>query len=68
MPCRNCATFFLPDTDVRVKRPGYVGRLNEMLYKAVRQEAQAKKKVLVLGGDHSIAIGSIAGLKLCYKK
>jgi len=38
-----------------------VGKVNEILYNVVQKEAREEKKVLVLGGDHSIAIGSIAG-------
>ena len=52
---------FVETSIQRVKRPEYVGQVNQTLYNTVRTEAQAGKKVLVLGGDHSIAIGSIAG-------
>ena len=39
-----------------------VGHANYLVYKAAMQPAQDSKFVLTLGGDHSIAVGSIAAI------
>ena len=43
-----------------------VGQANELLYRQVYKKTLEKKFVLTLGGDHSIALGSIAGLLHAY--
>lgn len=43
-----------------------VGTANELLYRKVFQKTKEGKFVLTLGGDHSIALGSIAGLLHAY--
>lgn len=41
---------------------------NEVLAKMVEQEVAKKRLPLILGGDHSIAIGSLAGVSKFYKE
>lgn len=41
---------------------------NETLAKMVEQEVAKKRLPLILGGDHSIAIGSLAGVSKFYKE
>ena len=53
-----------PESDPVVngcKNSKYVSIANKKLYSAVRDSCKAKKTTLVIGGDHSLAIGSIAG-------
>lgn len=45
-----------------VRYGSYVGEATHHMAQAVEREAQAGNFVLTLGGDHSIAIGSVAGL------
>jgi len=58
----------LSDNDMRVpSTPGahnclFVGRANQFLREKVQEAASTGSFVLTLGGDHSIAVGSIAGM------
>ncbi|EEP82577.1 arginase [Uncinocarpus reesii 1704] len=57
-------TEFLPasDPDHRgMKQPRAVSAVTEQLSKQVYEHARESKMVLTLGGDHSIAIGTISG-------
>eukprot|EP00835_Amoeboradix_gromovi_P003038 NODE_188_length_15619_cov_0.374871.p4 type:complete len:245 gc:universal NODE_188_length_15619_cov_0.374871:14865-14131(-) len=45
----------------KCKNSKYVSTANKKLYTAVRDACKAKKTALVIGGDHSLAMGSIAG-------
>lgn len=45
-----------------VKRPNLVGEASQLVYQSVKKVAQEGKLALTLGGDHSIAIGSVAGV------
>ncbi|XP_046888223.1 arginase-1 [Hypomesus transpacificus] len=45
----------------RVKRPRAVGRANERLAGAVEEVKKEGRTCVMLGGDHSLAIGSIQG-------
>jgi arginase len=49
-----------------VKKPRSVGLVTEVLHEATCKGAKRGKFVLTLGGDHSIALGSIAGLQKHY--
>eukprot|EP00055_Hartaetosiga_balthica_P010676 m.46330 g.46330 ORF g.46330 m.46330 type:complete len:358 (+) comp7263_c0_seq1:247-1320(+) len=42
--------------------PNRVGSSNKMIFNVVKQHAEANRFVLTLGGDHSIATGTIAGI------
>jgi arginase len=46
----------------KAKRPRYVGKVCENLYNVVEERARAGDFVLTIGGDHSVAAGSIAGI------
>jgi len=50
------------DTHPGAKRPRYVGRFCEELCATVAERARAGDFVLTVGGDHSVAAGSIAGV------
>jgi len=47
------------EPDGNVNYPLSTGRANEQIYRGVYQSLKEGNKTLVLGGDHSIAIGSI---------
>ena len=44
-----------------------INRVNEALYERVRKSLQEGKMPLVLGGDHSIAVGTLMGVQSVYK-
>ena len=44
-----------------VHQPLHVGTAARLLYGAVAEEARRSRFVLTLGGDHSLALGSVAG-------
>nr|AGT02710.1 arginase [Strigomonas galati] len=50
-------------TDVygRIKRPRLVSEACELIYKATSKAAREGKMPLTIGGDHSVAIGTVAG-------
>lgn len=48
------------------KRPGLVGNTTKTIYETVSRLAQDHKFVLTLGGDHSIAIGTVSGVQEAY--
>lgn len=48
------------------KRPRLVGETAETLYHSVAEHAQNGEFVLTLGGDHSIAIGTVSGIQETY--
>eukprot|EP00026_Physarum_polycephalum_P012245 Phypoly_transcript_12535.p1 GENE.Phypoly_transcript_12535~~Phypoly_transcript_12535.p1 ORF type:complete len:310 (+),score=56.02 Phypoly_transcript_12535:77-1006(+) len=50
------------DTHPGARRPRYVGAVCHNLYNMVEARAKAGDFVLTIGGDHSIAAGSIAGI------
>jgi arginase len=50
------------DSFANVKRPRYVGKLCDDLHAVVASRARAGDFILTIGGDHSIAAGSIAGI------
>lgn len=50
------------DTHPGAKRPRYVGAFCDELCSVVSQRAKAGDFVLTIGGDHSVAAGSIAGI------
>lgn len=45
-----------------IKRPNLVGEATELIYKTVKKSLQEGKFPLTLGGDHSIAIGTVSGV------
>lgn len=49
-----------------VKKPRSVGLVTEVLQEVTNEGARRGKFVLTLGGDHSIALGSIAGIQKHY--
>jgi len=52
---------FHSETVDRMKNPSFVGAATHKLYEVVVEEAKKHNPVLILGGDHSLAVGSIAG-------
>lgn len=52
----------------KAKQPRYVGKVCENLYNMVEARARAGDFVLTIGGDHSVAAGSIAGTFIIYTK
>ncbi|TYJ59212.1 arginase [Cryptococcus floricola] len=57
----------LPDPDIGImKRPRLVSAVNEKVAKAVGDIAGRKELPVTLGGDHSLAMGTIAGTKSRY--
>ncbi|CAN6596123.1 hypothetical protein TRVA0_001S02278 [Trichomonascus vanleenenianus] len=55
------------DPDIgKMKRPRYVAESTKKVYEAVREAALAKTLPLTIGGDHSIAIGTVAGVQAAY--
>lgn len=51
------------ETDVHgnCKRPQIVGEATKLIYKSCKKSAEEGKLTVTLGGDHSIAIGTVAG-------
>jgi len=49
-----------------VKKPRSVGLVTEVLHEVTYKGASKGRFVLTLGGDHSIALGSIAGIQRSY--
>ncbi|KAI8057825.1 hypothetical protein BDF22DRAFT_662509 [Syncephalis plumigaleata] len=54
-----------PDVGV-IKEPRYVGAVNKVLADEVRQHCERGELALTLGGDHSLAVGTIAGSTSVY--
>jgi len=54
------------DVHETVKNPRTVGRVNEIVCNQVKNYHKQKHGVLVLGGDHSLAIGTIAASASCW--
>lgn len=50
-----------PTTASNVRRPRAVGAANKKVADAVEKSVRAGNQCIVLGGDHSLAIGSISG-------
>lgn len=62
---------FFPESDEPVgiiKRPRTVGIVNKILADQVYQHAKLGRLVLQIGGDHSMAIGSITGVARAIKE
>lgn len=57
------------DVTIKVKNPTAVGKLSQRLANCVDSEIRADggRFALVLGGDHSLAVGSIVGAARTYK-
>lgn len=52
------------DPDIgKMKRPRFVSESTKKVYEAVKTAAEAKNLPLTIGGDHSIAIGTVAGVR-----
>lgn len=45
-----------------MKRPNLVGDATKLIYESVKKVVHEDKLALTLGGDHSIAIGTVAGV------
>lgn len=57
----------LPDPDIgNMKKPRLVSAVNEMVAKEVGDIAEKGWLPVTLGGDHSLAMGTIAGTKRKY--
>lgn len=57
----------LEDPDIgKLKRPRYVGNVTQSLSKAVEERCRKGELVLTLGGDHSLAIGTVSGVFAAY--
>lgn len=56
----------ITDQFKNTKRPGLVGETTQTLYQSIAALAKEKKFVLTLGGDHSIAIGTVSGVQEAY--
>jgi arginase len=54
-----------PDVGV-IKAPRFVGAVNKALADEVRQHCERGELALTLGGDHSLAVGTISGSTLVY--
>lgn len=50
------------DTYGHIKRPNLVGEATELIYKSVKRSVEQGKFALTLGGDHSIAIGTVSAV------
>lgn len=50
------------DSYGRIKRPNLVGEATELIYKSVKKSLDEGKFPLTLGGDHSIAIGTVSAV------
>lgn len=57
---------FSEDAVGRVKNPNWAGTVAKNVYTAVKRESQAGKLPIILGGDHSIAVGTVAGSAAAY--
>jgi arginase len=51
-----------PVVGSRVKYPQIIGKVNYDTFKVIHEEAKNDRFALTLGGDHSVAMGSIAGV------
>jgi arginase len=57
----------LEDPDVgKLKRPRYVGSVTRALSAAVEERCRKGELALTLGGDHSLAIGTVSGVFAAY--
>jgi arginase family enzyme len=55
------------DPDVgKLKRPRYVGRVTHAVKEAVEERCRNGELALTLGGDHSLAIGTVSGVFSAY--
>ena len=55
------------DPDIgKLKRPKYVGSVTHALKQAVEETCKRGELVLTLGGDHSLAIGTVSGVFAAY--
>jgi arginase len=55
------------DPDVgKLKRPRYVGTVTRAVKEAVEERCRKGELVLTLGGDHSLAIGTVSGVFSAY--
>jgi len=52
---------FHADNSERMKNPSYVGSACHKLSIIVSEEAKKRNPILTIGGDHSLAVGSISG-------
>ncbi|AET40948.1 arginase Ecym_7096 [Eremothecium cymbalariae DBVPG len=51
-----------PEVDGKVKNPTIVGEATQLIYGAVKSAAHEGRLPVTLGGDHSIAIGTVSGV------
>ncbi|CAL9738154.1 hypothetical protein MOSE0_N04522 [Monosporozyma servazzii] len=56
----------ITDQFKNTKRPKLVGETTQTLYQSITTLAKERKFVLTLGGDHSIAIGTVSGVQDAY--
>ena len=55
------------DPDIgKLKRPRYVGTVTRSVKEAVEERCRRGELALTLGGDHSLAIGTVAGVFSAY--
>jgi arginase len=55
------------DPDIgKLKRPRYVGNVTRSVKEAVEERCRQGELVLTLGGDHSLAIGTVSGVFAAY--
>ena len=55
------------DPDIgKLKRPRYVGRVTRAVKEAVEERCRKGELSLTLGGDHSLAIGTVSGVFSAY--
>jgi arginase len=55
------------DPDIgKLKRPRYVGRVTRAVKEAVEERCRRGELALTLGGDHSLAIGTVSGVFSAY--
>lgn len=50
----------------KLKKPLYVSRVAETVSKAVESHLKRKQVALTLGGDHSLALGTVSGTLSVY--
>ena len=50
----------------KLKRPRYVGSVTRAVSKAVEERCRKGELALTLGGDHSLAIGTVSGVFAAY--
>jgi len=50
----------------KLKKPRYVSRVTEAVSKAVESHLKRKQLALTLGGDHSLALGTVMGTLSVY--